>query len=334
MNFLFWNTNKKDNNYILKKLITKGDCDFIGLAEYNDLERLLKLKNKLNSKGLKYYILPDLIDKRLNILSKYEILSNDIFTDSKYYRIVSIRNFNGEKILIAVVHFPSKLYAQEASINSILRNFIIKLENAEKKLRMERFKEFLDSIVNIIINEGIKNSLKLYKMPNFDAKDNIIKIKNILIKEKEKKALKYLEINKSYILNRNTIVMGDFNINPFETSMVNADTLHALSSKSIARKINRTVYEKTYNMFYNPMWNMLGDENGNGSYYYNSSQITNYYWNILDQFIVRPEIADKVNVQNIKIITNVDKYNLKNNSGIPNKEISDHFPLYFKLEGI
>lgn len=162
----------------------------------------------------------------------------------------------------------------------------------------------------------------------------IINMKDTLIRKKEKEAVKYLEINKSYILTRNTLVMGDFNVNPFEASMVNVDTLYALSSKNIVKKISRIVNGELYNMFYNPMWNKLGDENGNGSYYYNSSQITNYYWNILDQFIVRPEIADKVNIKNIKIVTSIDDYSLKNKSGLPKREISDHFPLYFKLEGI
>ncbi|MSU02140.1 endonuclease/exonuclease/phosphatase family protein [Tissierella pigra] len=333
MNYLFWNTNRNDNNHILEELIIDGDCDFVGLAEYNnDSGELIELRKRLYDKGLIYYIVPDINDNRINILSRYEILPNYIFTDSKYFRIVSISNSKGEKILIAVVHFPSKLHIKESTMNSILRSFRMKLEDAEQILQFERLKELLDNIINMATDKDIKDKLKIYNKSDLNIGDIIIKIGDVLIKEK--KLYQYFEINKAYVLNRYTLVMGDFNINPFEDSMVNADTLHALSSKNIAKKIRRIVYEESYDMFYNPMWNKLGDENGDGTYYYNSSQITNYYWNILDQFIVRPEIADIVNVNDIKIITQVGKYILKKDSGIPDKGISDHFPLYFKLGGV
>lgn len=135
MNFLLWNTNKKDNDHILEKLIINGGCDFIGLAEYHDLDKLLNLEDRLNSRGYKYNLLQDLVNKRINILSKYEILRNYIFIDSKHYRIVSIQNSNGEKILIAVVHFLSKLHCEVATINAVLRSFRVNLEDSEKVLK-------------------------------------------------------------------------------------------------------------------------------------------------------------------------------------------------------
>lgn len=333
MNYLFWNTDRRDNNYILEELIIEGDCDFVGLAEYpNNSGQLSKLKKQLYNKGLKYYTVPSIDDNRINILSRHEVLANKMFTDSKYFRIVSITNPKGEEILIAVVHFPSKLHIEKSSMNSILRNFRVKLEKAEQILQFERLNKLLDNIRNMVTDKDIKDKLITWNESKLNIKEIIIKITNVLIKEKE--AYKYLEINKSYILKRHTLVMGDFNVNPFEDPMVNADTLHALSSKNIARKLRRTVYEQSYDMFYNPMWNKLGDEKGNGTYYYNTSQITNYYWNILDQFIVRPEIADMVNVDDIKIVTQVGEHDLRNKSGIPDKGISDHFPLYFRLRGV
>lgn len=333
MNYLFWNTNRKKNNKILEQLIIKGNCDFVGLSEYNnDSGELLELQKVIYDKGFQYYSIPAVGNNRINILSKHRILPKHIFSDSKYFRIVAINNIENETMLIAVVHFPSKLHATDSTMNSVLRKFMISLQDAEKILQLERLKEVIDSIIGMKIGDDIKGKLNSYKNSNLNINDKIIEMQKTLYKEDE--ANKFFELNNKYIMNRNTLVMGDFNVNPFEASMVNADTLHALSSKRIAKKASRIVYEDSYDMFYNPMWNKLGDENGDGTYYYNSSQITNYYWHIFDQFIVRPEIADRINTKDIKIITEIGEYVLKKKSGIPDKGISDHFPLYFRLGGI
>lgn len=67
----------------------------------------------------------------------------------------------------------------------------------------------------------------------------------------------------------NTVIVGDFNMNPFESAMISANSLHAVSSRTIAKKISRSLRNQLCSYFYNPMWNLLGDcIDPPGSYYY------------------------------------------------------------------
>ena len=58
-----------------------------------------------------------------------------------------------------------------------------------------------------------------------------------------------------------TIVMGDMNANPFEQGMSLCNGLHAVMARQIAEKGGRTVNEREYPFFYNPMWGHFGDGN-------------------------------------------------------------------------
>src|SRR5206468_2885631 len=49
-----------------------------------------------------------------------------------------------------------------------------------------------------------------------------------------------------------TIVVGDFNMNPFETGVVSATGLHAVMTRDIARRRARIVQGLEYPFFYNP----------------------------------------------------------------------------------
>lgn len=131
--------------------------------------------------------------------------------------------------------------------------------------------------------------------------------------------------------NTNTIIVGDFNVNPFENSMVSAGSIHSVPNKIISAK-TRTISGIKHSMFYNPMWNLLGDHNKiPGTYYYNNSHNVCFHWNIFDQVIVRPSLVNNLDASSIKIINSINDINLFNKSGYPNKTISDHFPIFFKI---
>lgn len=81
-----------------------------------------------------------------------------------------------------------------------------------------------------------------------------------------------------------TLVVGDFNVNPFENACINADCFHALPDRLEANKEYRKVSGLSFTIFYNPMWNLFGDfDSVGGSYFYNKNQIRLYQWNIYDR---------------------------------------------------
>lgn len=49
-----------------------------------------------------------------------------------------------------------------------------------------------------------------------------------------------------------TMVIGDFNMDPFETGMIVANGLHAVMDKNTAKILSRVVSGKSYRLFYNP----------------------------------------------------------------------------------
>ncbi|MCZ7648471.1 MAG: endonuclease/exonuclease/phosphatase family protein [Planctomycetota bacterium] len=88
-----------------------------------------------------------------------------------------------------------------------------------------------------------------------------------------------------------TVLVGDFNASPYEPAMVTAAAFNAMPSRKIAARIDRTVQNRTYPFFYNPMWSRLGDDSKGppGTFYYDGGDATNVYWYMLDQVLLRPE---------------------------------------------
>lgn len=129
-----------------------------------------------------------------------------------------------------------------------------------------------------------------------------------------------------------TIVIGDFNMNPFETGLVSADGFHGVMDKQIALKQNRTVSGEKRKFFYNPMWSRLGDDSEGcaGTYYYDKSKMINYFWNAFDQVLIRPSLLTYFNQKNLKVIDKIGGIDLIDNGKISN-QFSDHLPLMVKL---
>lgn len=132
-----------------------------------------------------------------------------------------------------------------------------------------------------------------------------------------------------------TIVLGDFNMNPFEFGMVQTTGLHATMSKQIALEEKRIVDGKEYEFFYNPMWSFYGEEgkgNVNGTFFYRKSEPICYFWNIIDQVLLKANVLEYFDEKSLSIITETSKRSLLKAKGRIDTTISDHLPVFFKLK--
>jgi hypothetical protein len=131
-----------------------------------------------------------------------------------------------------------------------------------------------------------------------------------------------------------TLVVGDLNMNPFEHGLVAAETFHAVMTKEIALRNSRTVSGEEKMFFYNPMWGLFGDNTPgvSGTYYYGSGNQVNYFWNIFDQILLRPQLLQYFDEKSLRILSDVGGKSLLNRRGLPNTSFaSDHLPILFQL---
>ena len=131
-----------------------------------------------------------------------------------------------------------------------------------------------------------------------------------------------------------TVVLGDFNMNPFEPGMVSSEALHGVMDRRVAAKGARTVNEVSRRYFYNPMWALMGDHGSAalGTFFLGSGSYTHYFWHTFDQVLLRPSLLAAFKEEGLRIVEAVGRRSLlaKNGPGLDRK-ISDHLPILLKL---
>jgi hypothetical protein len=134
---------------------------------------------------------------------------------------------------------------------------------------------------------------------------------------------------------RRTVLVGDFNMNPFEDGMVAANGLNAVMARMVAARETRTVQARQYPFFYNPMWGHFGDVTGSpsGTFYYGTSEHVAYFWNMFDQVLIRPGLLSIFRNEGLKILSNSGEISFLTVKGLPNISVaSDHLPILFQLD--
>lgn len=132
-------------------------------------------------------------------------------------------------------------------------------------------------------------------------------------------------------LDTKILVIGDFNVNPYETPMINFDGFLASNAKFGRKTIKRRVTKSTY---YNPTWKLYASEKFPGTKFYNrpsgsSYDITEFHY--LDQVVLSRAFLDEVKDDKIYVLEktkNIDLINKKTNRII--KGI-DHLPLVYQF---
>lgn len=127
-----------------------------------------------------------------------------------------------------------------------------------------------------------------------------------------------------------SLLIGDFNMNPFDIGMVSPKGFNATMSRIIARKISRVFQNEELYYFYNPMWNFLGDFRHIVQGTYNYSKY--YQWHLFDQVLIRPALFEYIIWESIDILTTDGQTNfLKSDQKINKNITSDHLPIKITL---
>jgi endonuclease/exonuclease/phosphatase family metal-dependent hydrolase len=155
--------------------------------------------------------------------------------------------------------------------------------------------------------------------------------------------IKEFEISTS--THQRTVVVGDFNYNPYEIDLLDPNMFNAIENRHlISRFLEFPVGTPKKDYFYNPMWNLLGDydyqrrqaKEASGTYFhYNEAGWP--HWNHFDGMILRPSLMDRFDYERSEVIvqTRTLKF-LKNfiihrDESIIKEDLSDHLPIKFTL---
>jgi endonuclease/exonuclease/phosphatase family metal-dependent hydrolase len=132
-----------------------------------------------------------------------------------------------------------------------------------------------------------------------------------------------------------TVVVGDFNLNPFDDGLIGASGFHSLMTRSLTREWNGRVVQGTERpAFFNPMWQFLTDRGSrpSGTLYFDAPRPINPYWHTPDQVLVRPGLVDRLVEVQVLETDGIDSL-LDARSGRPDETNgSDHLPLLFRLD--
>lgn len=128
--------------------------------------------------------------------------------------------------------------------------------------------------------------------------------------------------------NKNIIVIGDFNFNPFEKAMVAHKAFHSVMCENIANEQSRVIDDTEKPFFYNPTWMLYGKNSPlHGTYFYRSAKSVNYFWNLFDQIIMRPSMIPYFQKEKLNIITKTNNYTLLDIDHTVKIKYSDHLPI-------
>jgi hypothetical protein len=132
-----------------------------------------------------------------------------------------------------------------------------------------------------------------------------------------------------------TIVVGDFNRNPFDQGLVAASGFHAMMTRDLATAKGRFVDLIQHPFFFNPMWGRFGCEKATGrppgTFFYDKAENVRYYWNSFDQVLVRPSLLEHFSDDDLEFVEHDGRYSLRKDGKPDSGLFSDHLPILFKL---
>ena len=244
--------------------------------------------------------------------------------------------------VLMLAEFPE---SKQQELEKMLRSHVGSyryLKPIKSKVKVEVFTNLPSSCLRII-EDGSRFSVVRYYSQNLNKNFNIFichlisKVNNSEYNQSHGARELADAINRveDHFNSDLSIVCGDLNMNPFEEGMVGSSCFNAVMDKTIAMNLRRTVNEREFKMFYNPMWGLLGD-NGrsivSGTHFYNPHHHVQYFWNMFDQVLIRPEVIPYFSDKYLRILTGTKSRSLLTVNHTMRTIYSDHLPIKFAIK--
>lgn len=159
---------------------------------------------------------------------------------------------------------------------------------------------------------------------NYEVDDRIDTIKRLISD---------IEKTEGLFMCNNTIIIGDFNANPYDKELLSCYAFNAVLFKKIIDKNEFSNWKgDKIRRFYNPIIHYLSENTEMyGSFYYDKKNDTSY-WLCLDQVLVRKKLVD--NITNVQYLKKAGDRDLLKKTRVPNEKISDHLPLLVNIQEV
>lgn len=134
--FLFWNLNRKPLAGLLTQLVMQYQVDVLILAEYAMTPGVLL--RSLSESNVPYHYVPRKDCKKIEIFTRFPSQFMAPLYEDERLTIQNIKLLGAKDILVAAVHFPSKLHWDDASQAMECVNLAKKISSAEKEVGHSR----------------------------------------------------------------------------------------------------------------------------------------------------------------------------------------------------
>ena len=131
---------------------------------------------------------------------------------------------------------------------------------------------------------------------------------------------------------KDILIIGDFNVSPFEKPMIDFDGFSASNSKKLSKVATHLKTKKE--LYYNPTWSLYINNNFPGTIYFKRPSNSSYdilEHHLLDQVVIsyslnRKLISEFINI--LKVTSNKTFFDKSTNT----VKISDHLPLIYEYK--
>jgi hypothetical protein len=184
------------------------------------------------------------------------------------------------------------------------------------------------------IRLSTKNRLFLALVHGLDAVNNNPSRRSVFF-DRLREDVEWMEARHPDVGHKQTVVLGDFNANPFDPIIGSTDGLHAIRVRSVGGKQTRSVLKRDYEFFCNPMCSCFKgwERSPPGTYYFNGGDTHEVFWHMIDQVVLRPQALHMFSEKGLRILTEAGPDSLLTRAGLPDsRTASDHLPILFYLD--